>query len=357
MAQATAQAGMQRELSPGRHDPRYLMADISPNVVVHLVERAKHRSLPYEHWFAGLMLSRAQLDDPNLRSSYRQARTLVRRALASLNEPSLGLLIGHHETLGSFGVLGLAMMTSRTFGEAMRVGIDNHRVCGSLLDVDFATVDAHTVAVEARPRFGEIELLPFLCEELFASSLAIVRELVGPPLMPLRLELSYPAPSYAAEYAEVFRCEVRFGARQNRVLIDNRWLDHPLPGYNPLTARQSLALCSHQRGHQAPVDEIVSSVERVLRVRLQEHPRLPEVARELNLSERSLRRKLADSGRIFRDIHDHVRAERALELLHTGRLSVAAIGNELGFSDPREFRRAFKRWTGVPPQAARRAAD
>ena len=35
---------------------------------------------------------------------------------------------------------------------------------------------------------------------------------------------------------------------------------------------------------------------------------------------------------------------------------VAEIGGEVGFSDPREFRRAFKRWTGMAPQEARRAA-
>ena len=95
-------------------------------------------------------------------------------------------------------------------------------------------------------------------------------------------------------------------------------------------------------------------IEAPLRSRLREHPRLTEVARTLHLSERSLRRRLADSGRIFREIHDRVRAERALELLHAGQLSVADIGIELGFSDPREFRRAFKRWTGMPPQSARR---
>ncbi|NMW24829.1 AraC family transcriptional regulator, partial [Rhodanobacter denitrificans] len=44
-----------------------------------------------------------------------------------------------------------------------------------------------------------------------------------------------------------------------------------------------------------------------------------------------------------------------LQLLQAGTLSVAQVGNEAGFSDPREFRRAFKRWTGMPPQDARRA--
>jgi AraC-like DNA-binding protein len=336
-------------------DPRALAADIPPNVLVHLTELAVRRGIASEPWFAGLGINRQQINDPSVRVSYRQARTVIARGLKVLRDPGLGLLIGRNETIGSFGLLGLAMMTSRHFGDAMATGIENHKVCGSLLDVDFFVIDAHTVAVQAWPRFGEIELLPFLCEELFSSSLALARELVGPKLTPLRLELTYSTPGYVDEYTRTFQCEVRFGAQHNRIVIDAQWLDFPLPGYNPLTSRQALSLCHQQlRGTDAS-DEIVGSVERLLRSRLREHPRLTEVARTLHLSERSLRRRLADSGRIFREIHDRVRAERALELLHAGQMSVAEIGIELGFSDPREFRRAFKRWTGMPPQLARRS--
>jgi len=335
-------------------DPRALVADIPPNVLVHLTELAAQRGIASDAWFAGLGITRQQINDPSVRVSYRQARTVIARGLKMLRDPALGLLIGRNETIGSFGLLGLAMMTSRNFGEAMGVGVENHKICGSLLDVDFAVIDAHTVAVQAWPRFGEIELLPFLCEELFASCLAITRELVGSVLAPVRVELTYPAPPYIDEYAKTFHCEVRFGAQHNRVLIDTQWMEHPLPGYNPLTSRQALALCHQQLRGNTGSDEIVGSVERLLRSRLREHPRLTEVARTLHLSERSLRRRLADSGRIFREIHDRVRAERALELLHAGQMSVAEIGIELGFSDPREFRRAFKRWTGMPPQLARR---
>ena len=337
------------------HDPRALAADIPPNVLVHLTELANRLGISSESWFAGLGITRQQINDPTVRVSYRQARTVIVRGLKVLRDPALGLLIGRNETIGSFGLLGLAMMTSRNFGEAMGVGIENHKICGSLLDVDFAAIDTHTVAVQAWPRFGEIELLPFLCEELFSSCLAIARELVGPKLIPIRMELTYPAPRYSREYTATFQCDVRFGAQHNRVVIDTQWLEHPLPGYNPLTSRQALALCHQQLRGASCSDEIVGSVERLLRSRLREHPRLTEVARTLHLSERSLRRKLADSGRIFREIHDRVRAERALELLRAGQLSVAEIGIELGFSDPREFRRAFKRWTGMPPQLARRS--
>jgi len=336
-------------------DPRAQAADIPANVLVHLTEFAARHGIDSEPWFAGLGIARQQINDPSLRVSYRQARTIIARALRAMRVPALGLLIGRNESIGSFGLLGLAMMTSRNFGEAMNAGIENHKICGSLLDVDFAAVDAHTVGVQAWPRYGDIELLPFLCEELFASCLAIARELVGPALIPLRMEFTYPPPAYAAEYTATFQCDVRFGAQHNRIVVDANWLAHPLPGYNPLVSRQALALCHQQLRGTSPSDEIVVSVERLLRNRLREHPRLTEVARTLHLSERSLRRRLAESGRIFREIHDRVRAERALELLHAGQLSVAEIGVELGFSDPREFRRAFKRWTGMPPQVARRS--
>lgn len=351
------------ELRDGRHaasaaiepDPRAQAADIPPNVLVHLTEFAARHGIASEPWFTGLGITRQQTNDPSLRVSYRQARTIISRALRALRVPALGLLIGRDETIGSFGLLGLAMMTSRNFGEAMSAGIENHKICGSLLDVDFVAVDAHSVGVQAWPRYGEIELLPFLCEELFASCVAISRELVGPRLVPVRIELTYPPPAYAAEYMETFQCEVRFGAQHNRIVVNADWLSHPLAGYNPLVSRQALTLCHQQLRGNSPSDEIVVSVERLLRNRLREHPKLTEVARTLHLSERSLRRRLAESGRIFREIHDRVRAERALELLHAGQMSVAEIGIELGFSDPREFRRAFKRWTGMPPQVARRS--
>ena len=337
-------------------DPRYTAAEFPSNKLLYLSQLADERGIDCRAWFAGLALSRAQLADPALRVSYRQASTFVRRALQALDVPDAGLRIGRQGSVGGFGLLGLAMMTSRTFGEAMQSGIRYHKICGCLLDIAFEVVDEHAVALVATPQFGDIELLPFFCEELFASSTMIARELVGPDLRPLRVELSYPRPAYANAYADLFRSELRFGAPRCRLLIETHWLAHPLPGYNPLTAKQALALCAQQRTPDGgePHQEIVAAVERLLRSQLRDQPKLNDVAHTLNLSERSLRRKLAESGRIFREIHDRVRAERALQLLQAGTLSVAAIGSEVGFSDPREFRRAFKRWTGMAPQEARR---
>lgn len=337
---------------------RYTAAEFPPNKLLYLCQLADQRGIDSRPWFAGLSLNRAQIADPALRVSYRQASTFVRRALDGLDVPDAGLRIGREGTIGSFGLLGLAMMTSRTFGEAMQSGIRYHKICGCLLDLSFEPVGEHAIALVATPQFDDQALLPFFCEELFASSTMISRELVGPELRPLRVELSYPRPAHAHDYADLFQCELQFDAARCRLLIETRWLAHPLPGYNPLTAKQALALCAQQRTPDGgePHQEIVAAVERLLRTRLRDQPKFNDVARTLNLSERSLRRKLAESGRIFREIHDRVRAERAVQLLQGGALSVAEIGSEVGFNDPREFRRAFKRWTGMVPQQARRTA-
>jgi AraC-like DNA-binding protein len=356
MTSVTASAGHPTEDpsgSPVGVDPRYTAAETQPNVLVHLTQLALARGMPCDGWFAGTGLRRDQLSDPTLRISYRQAHMVIRRALQTTGDAGLGLAVGRIQTLGSFGLLGLAMMTSPTFGDAMGVGIAHHRISGSLLDVSFEAISQREVAVAAWPRFNDAPLLPFLCEEMFGSSLAIARQLLGTTFNPLRLEVTYARPACAEAYADYFQCELVFGARFNRVVIDAQWLTHPLPTHNPFTAQQALTLCTQQYDAGGMQQEIVASVERLLRSHLSQQPRLPDVARMLNMSERSLRRRLAEGGRIFREIHDRVRAERALELLHGGNLSVAEIGQEIGFSDPREFRRAFKRWTGMPPRSAR----
>lgn len=340
-----------------RRDPRCTAAEYGPDKLLSLVRLADARGSDCEPWFDGLPLRRAQLADPDLRVSYRTAHLFIRRAMQALALPDAGLVIGREGDIGDFGLLGLAMLTSRTLGEALAAAMANYHVCGCLLELAVEPAGAGELALVASVPFDDAELEPFFCEELFASCVNVTRRLSSAGFRPLRLELRYPAPDYADEYARLFDCPLRFGAPRNRMLIDARWLDHPLAGHNPLTASQALALCAQrlappERG--AARQEIVVAVERLLRERLDQHPRLGDVARMLNLSERTLRRKLAESGQVFRELYDGIRAEHAMRLLIERRLSVAEVGVQVGFDDPREFRRAFKRWTGMSPQQAKR---
>jgi AraC-like DNA-binding protein len=87
-------------------------------------------------------------------------------------------------------------------------------------------------------------------------------------------------------------------------------------------------------------------------------PSMEQVARELHVDARTLRRRLAAEGVAFRGLVDEVRAALADELLTTTDLSVDEIAGRLGFAEATSFTRAFKRWRGEPPAGyrGRRAA-
>jgi AraC-like DNA-binding protein len=78
-------------------------------------------------------------------------------------------------------------------------------------------------------------------------------------------------------------------------------------------------------------------------------PTQEEVAEILNVSARTLQRKLGDSGTTFRKILDETRHAQALAHFSMPQMSVNEVTHLLGFSCSSSFTRAFRRWTGVSP--------
>jgi AraC-like DNA-binding protein len=332
--------------------------NIKCGIVASLVAMADRLGVPCDDWFDGLRLQRDQFRaEAPAYLSYRQACQIVGRALRALPGEGHGLAIGQAQDVGHFGLLGLAMMTAENFGEALRTGVQFAPITGAMMELQLepqALADGHAgMAMTARMGTPEPDIEPFLCEELFASCLMLCRGLLGPWFVPVLLELAYPAPAYADEYRRLFGCEVRFDATANRVVVDAGWLGAPMPAHNLSTSRQVLELCRQQMPTARPSNGIVVAVERLVRLQLADAPRLLDIAAELHLNERTLRRYLSEAGTSFKAIHDRLRREAAETLLAGAGSSIAKVGAAIGFDDPREFRRAFKRWTGVAPRAMR----
>ena len=83
---------------------------------------------------------------------------------------------------------------------------------------------------------------------------------------------------------------------------------------------------------------------------------LEEIARRLNLSKRSLQRKLAEEGAQFQSILTDVRHDQAKQYLRASGLSLQEIAHLLGYRDTASFFRAFQSWSGTTPAAFRKAA-
>jgi AraC-like DNA-binding protein len=340
-----------------KDDPRQSVANIKSGIIAGLVAMAREAGIGCEGWFIGLRLGPAEFDgDTPVYLSYRQTCQIIRRAMRSLPIRGPGLVLGERQTIGHFGLLGLAMLTAPRFAEALQLGVHYAPITGAMMELELDVDGDDRLSMVASMRSPDPELEPFLSEELFASCLMLCRGLLGQDFRPTVLELAYPAPDYGDDYARVFDCDVRFGCARNRVVIDSHWLDTAMPAGNAASAQRILALCDEQMPAGQPRSEIVAVVERLLLQRLADNPRLVDIAAALHLTERTLRRQLQAAQTSFSELHDRVRSESARALLSDQKLSIAHVGAAVGFKDAREFRRAFKRWTGVAPREMRTQA-
>lgn len=301
----------------------------------------------------GLGFEPQDLDQPGFMVSHFEACTVVRRALATLDNPVLGLELGSRSNLVNRGALGLGVLASGTLREAIRLGQRYPASAGHLLDVQDRE-EEHGNVLTASPMFGNHDIAPFLVDYLFASSVRMRRTITSPNDAPIAVELMRSRPAQAERYEELLGCPVRFDCSHNRLISDIELLDRPLPSADERSFRLAVDLLERESAVASGATPIGLSVERSIRRSLPRPPTPAQIASGLNISERSLRRRLQDSGLSYQQLLDEGRKSRALELIVNSRMPLTQVALESGFSDLRTFRRAFKRWTGRTPSEMKR---
>lgn len=92
----------------------------------------------------------------------------------------------------------------------------------------------------------------------------------------------------------------------------------------------------------------VPVVDRVVDLILTQTVSADELAMQLNLGARTLRRRLAESDTSFQEVRRKALNARAKRLLSQDLLA-GEVAEELDYSDERSFRRAFIRWNRISP--------
>lgn len=197
----------------------------------------------------------------------------------------------------------------------------------------------------------------FLHELLLRVTWLVTAWLQGGPLRPLGFDFAFAEPGYAAEYARIFPGTLRFGQPRSALWLDARALAAPARR-DAHALRLFLAAAPGNVVAGRLVDRAVADRVRALLQRARPAwPDLAAVARALQVSPSTLQRRLAAEGTSFRAVRDALRRDVAVALLESGPASsLAALSEELGFSDGPTFQRAFKAWTGRAPGAYRCAA-
>lgn len=318
-----------------------------------LVQLASEHGLAPEQALRNTGIDVTTLIDPAAEITSAQELQLARNLVARLGHvPALGLEAGLRYHLSAYGIWGFALLSSPNF----RAVAD---VVSRFLDLSYAFVrfrlgdENGAFWVDMDDDDIPEDVRAFLLERDFAACCNVIREL-RPGGLPIReLRLRGPAPAYASRFAEIAGVDPVFDADRNGARFDIADVDAPLPQANPLMSRMCLEQCQQLLARRRERSGFAGQVRERL---LQTPGALPDaatVARDLLMSERSLRRRLEAEGTTFRTLADEVRQILAEELLTTANLKLEEVAERLGYSEPASLIHAFKRWKGVPPGAYR----
>jgi AraC-like DNA-binding protein len=284
------------------------------------------------------------LDGPDTRCPLVNTGHLWRIAVAATGDPAFGIKVANHYKHTTFHSLGYGTSASSTLKEAFERVQRYCHVVSDAVDYKFFRRGAeyHFIIEPA------VEISVEAIDALVSSYLRMCRSMLGGHYSPLSIELRRPRPAITDDYERLWRAPLRFGAEQNRLIFDSDSIERLLETGNPELARQSDAISSR---YLARIERfnVVARVREVLTQRLQDRePSQEEVAEILNVSARTLQRKLGDSGTTFKEMLDETRHALALAYLSVPH-SVSETTYLLGFSCTSSFTRAFRRWTGLSP--------
>jgi len=287
--------------------------------------------------------------------SVRQYLTLLDSAATQLGEPAFGLQVGERMRLATFAGYGLVLCTCADFRTA---AAQTCRFEGLAHDLGRSEI------VEQGPLASYRWHSPWLDlpggRQLAESVLVGIRSfavwLAGRDLPGVDIAFTHarPAALSQADYESLLGVPVRFQAEANELRFPAQLLDAQIPNADTslFPALERLAherLRSRTRDTQSPA--IIGQVrERIQAQLMHERASVAEVAAALQLSTRSLQRKLAEAGSPpFSELVDQTRRELVQRYLREPGLSLTEVAFLLGFRQQSSFNHAFRAWFDCTP--------
>lgn len=329
---------------------------VSARIGALIVQVAGARGVDAQRLMAEAGFEAGWLGDAEARMPLAVEERLWNRAAELTGDPLFGLHAAAAIRPGAFDVLDYAMRTAPDLRTALQRLARYNRLVHDLATFEVIPDGA---AVRIEHRFDGIGARPCrqAAEFTLASLVVVASQISVQPVQALAVEFAHPAAGEAAVYREVFGAMPRFDAPVSCLTLAADLLDRAVPAADPALSRIVTAHAEQLLAAHAPVHEgIAAQVRRQLAEGMANGPMtLKQIAHRLHLSERSLQRRLDDEGTRFADLVDEVRRELALRYIADERLALGEVAYLLGFAEPSPFHRAFKRWTGTTPAAARRA--
>jgi AraC-like DNA-binding protein len=324
------------------------------SVLVHLPEVLRELGANSDALVTEAGVDPLLLRDPENTIAFRTVGRLLEHCARRTGCSHLGLLVGQKSKVTALGVVGLLGQHSPDVGTALHNLIKHLHLHdrGGVASLERSGEFAHLA-------YGIYEHDVPGRDQIYAGSMAhiynLMRGLCGAAWSPTEVLFPFRKPHNPEPFQRCFHAPLRFDAEHCALFFRATWLSHPLAAADPRVREALEALVGRLEGRSA--GSIVPSVQRSLRTMLM-RGQFSEagIAQAFAVHRRTLNRRLEVEGTTFRRLLDDARFEVARQLLRDSDAAIDQIAGCLGYSGSTAFGRAFRRWSGLAPQAWRTGA-
>lgn len=302
----------------------------------------------------GTGVSESMLMTPSTTVKAHQELRLIQNIVAGLPDtPSLGLEAGKRYHFTIFGMLGFAMVSSRTLREALALGLQYFKLTFAFTQFHVEDSAQHTtVLISAHDIPDELER--YIIERDSACFMTLQKDLCEISPQMKELSFRYSQPQYLDQYKKIFGITPTFMADKNKAVFDREVLENPMLQYNALACEAAKNHCQKLLNQTRHHSVFTTEVRGLIATNISNTPSMEDVAKSLHMTPRTLHRKLKANDSSFVKLRDEVRKSLADEYLFDLKLSIEQISYRLGYADGTTFINAYKRWHGITPHARRR---
>jgi len=277
--------------------------------------------------------------------------SFYRNLITLSGNPNILLEAGFKLNIATYGIWGLALISSPTFEKAITLGLQFIDFTYTYNQIIFFEDERHA-GMRIR-QLSELGLLQRPMIERDVSAVFVLFQLLLQEERPVEeICFSWPRDRDEGYFESLFHCRIRFDMPVTEVRFAKSYLKHELPQHNAL----AMELCRDQleiiRPQLVVEQNIVDQVRQYLLKTPLYRASMEGCATSLAISSRTLRRRLTEASVSYQSVLDDFRRLLADKYLNDTQMTLDNIAERLGYSDAANFSHAYKRWTGNAPRRA-----
>ena len=302
-------------------------------------------------------LTRRQTSNPDIKIPFHKHAALLTLAAEAVGDGCFALHTSLDIQPRQVGALGYILLNSSTLGDALGNLQRYYRVLTEGVDINLS-VDGDDVALITRIVDPLVEDERQAAEGGKSLLLQICEVITGAEITPIRVEFRHSRPKEAWIIRQRFGCPVLYGQDRIALVLKRELLDHAVENADDELLKILKRHCRQILGRTPRTKNLSYDVRELITALLPSgQPKIDDVARELGMSSRTLRRRLAEQALIYTELVEEVRHKLALRYLNDKNIMLTQAAYLLGYADLATFNHAFRRWTGSSPSGYRQKSE